>query len=202
MLVHKACQCRAQRAENEKSDPCARTKRHALSHWQAQENSLEQFIFRAVIGSSGLQTNSITQGMLYPILRDEYGLLNVKVGFKKCPHDETKYEGMTCPTCGQPFDPSITPVNAVDWLILQGSEGYVTGPRWWACGGGRQAHYYAQNYCSELMVDNPQRYPKPGFRLRHNSTTHDACPLQSCPRHGNRHPLRGTTLWLRDIGRG
>jgi len=71
------------------------------------------------------------------------------------------------------------------------------GPRWWACGTGRQAHYYTQRHCRERLVHNPETYPLPSYHRQHGTDEHDCCPLMGCPRHGQRHGKRGTTLWQR-----
>lgn len=140
--------------------------------------------------------NSVQQGMLFPLLREEHGLLAVKVGFKQCAICGNRYEGTTCTDCDDLFDPATTSVKARDWLIIKGV--YTTeGNRWWACGTGRGAHYYAQQYCVEVLVINPEMYPDPSYRLQHGSNEHDRCPLENCERHGHRHGLKGTTLWRR-----
>jgi hypothetical protein len=190
MLVEGKCNCGR---EN-----CAA--QHDLSQWDPQERTLLSFIYRAVIGPAGLQANSIQQGMLYPLLHEDYGLSVVKVGFKLCPADACtrearKYEGTTCPYCGRPFDPATIPVLALDWLVIEGV--YVAGQRWWACGIGRKAHYYRQQQCEDPLTDNPHTYPKPSYHVQHGTDGHDRCPLANCSASGQRHPLRGTTLWIR-----
>ncbi len=190
MLVEGQCRCG-------RANCCSQ---HDLAQWDPQERSLESFIYRAIIGRAGLQPNSIAQGMLYPLLREDYGLIVAKVAFKQCAREpcmqeHRRYEGSTCPYCGQGFEPSITLVKAIDWLVIQGV--YVAGPRWWACGTGRQAHYYDQDHCHESLVDNPDTYPEPSYHVQHDASVHDGCPVTHCPAYGQQHGLRGTTLWQR-----
>lgn len=185
MLVERQCNCG--RAN------CARE--HSLTQWDPAERTLESFIYRAVIGPAGLRPNSIAQGMLYPLLREDHGLLVVKVGFKQCAHDAKLYEGARCLACNRPFDPATALVKALDWLVIQGV--YVEDVHWWACGKGRKAHYHAQNHCRQILVSNPDKYPEPSYLLQHGDAQHDCCPLASCPRRGQEHGQRGTTLWQR-----
>lgn len=170
------------------------SRQHVLPQWDPCERSLESFIFRAVIGPAGLRAISVSQGAMYLILRDDHDLLRVKVGFKCCAKDSKIYEGSACPYCRQPEDPATTPVFARDWLVIGAV--YEEGPRWWACGKGRRAHYYRQQHCLERQVDNPEIYPAPAYHLE-CSDKHDCCPLLSCQNYGQRHGLRGSTLWWR-----
>lgn len=160
---------------------------HDLSAWTADGDiSPELSIFQAVCGQNQLRPVAVSQGMLFPFLQDDWGLKLVKVGFKRCSQNHL-YEGSTCPyEHREVFNPIQHEIRAKDWLVIVGT--YKANVPYWACGNGRHAHYYSQQYCRQMTPDIP---------MSHHLTTHDCCPLEQCERFGQRHGQNGTLLWCR-----
>ena len=172
-------------------------RQHRLAAQPASGLSLEQFIFRAIVGPVGLKANSISKGMLFPYL-EQHGLRKVLVEFKRCPVCGKMAEADACPTvnCETLFSAQTTPAIGREWLIL---EGIYLPVRRWGCryqtetGGAVQQHYHRQNNCKDTLAptSDERRY-----RVSHGRI-HDTCPWKDCPNHGSRHGQRGTTLWVR-----
>jgi len=140
------------------------------------------FVEQAVIGSSGLQANSVTQGMFYRlILRVEYGMLVALVELNRCVDPECPqqvYEAERCPgdRCPSVFTPQDTEVIAQERLFIQGV--YLPVRRW-RCG----THYFRQRLCRDGVHDA--------------NGGHDHCPWGGCPDGNPQHSQRGTALWVR-----
>lgn len=184
-LVEGKCKCGPRDEKKDQRQICVRPGQHDLAKWDS-EKTLAAFIYKAAIGPTGLQAVSIRQGMLFPLLHDDLQLRLAKVGFKRCDmNPKHHYEGSGCPYDDSQFDPTATEVFAKDWLVKDGA--YEAGPPQWACGRGRDAHYYVQRYCRQVTPEIP---------LRHGMQE-DCCPLETCPRFGNQHGERGTVLWWR-----
>ena len=171
-----------------------------------------RFVWDAVIGPRGRRTGSIAQGMLYRlILRPASSMLIVGAELKRCHRCARCYSLLNCrqPGCETPFEPTETRVIRQPRLILL--DRYVRVRRW-GCSrkvsaarpasdnpdgrkrerGPRPDHYYQQESCRESFDEPSSSRP---LRVHHNDA-HDCCPLRSCSCHGQRHPERGTYLWV------
>jgi hypothetical protein len=201
--------------------PCGgancRTRHNRAGFGATGVTGLRQFVWSAVLGpranTKRPEANSLAQGMLYRlVLRRSYPLRIVEVELKHCHQCQRRYELLNCeqPGCGTPFDPAQTRAVRQARLILR--DQYVRVRRWGCAGnvpaptpapgtpdgrqrrrGPRPDHYFQQDRCRESL-DEPKS-PRP-FRVHHGEPE-DGCPLRSCPRHGQRHPERGTGLWVR-----
>jgi len=195
--------------------PCGQTfcgQQHNLAAQPGSGLTVRQFIRRAIIGPIGFVANSISQGIIFPYLEEDYQLQCIQVELKECDNpkcaglsqrkdDEKKsavrYRGTGCPRCGTSFDPVKTKVVGVAWLVKKGV--YVPVSRW-GCppGAGRQKHYYEQILCrTETTVDFPENgEAAERHRVIHGRDKHDCCPWEGCEVNNPRHPQRATTLWI------
>jgi len=184
-------------------------RRHTIAAHNPAVMGLPLFVEQAVIGPTGFQGNSVTQGMFYRlILRVEYGMLVEKVELNRCADPRCSmevYEEERCPGdgCSSVYTPGETEVIAQERLLIQGV--YLPIRRW-GCPPGNPDHYFRQQICRDsqhvVFVDDPDALgevvPLVRHRVVHDTNGgHDHCPLRGCP-HGNpRHSQRGTTLWVR-----
>jgi len=178
-------------------------RRHNIAARDPAEIGLPLFVDQAVIGPTGLQANSVAQGMFYRlILRVECCMLVDRVELNRCAQTRCSvglYETARCPGGGCPsvYTPEETEVVDQDRLFIQGV--YLPVRRW-KC---KTNHYFRQRLCRDSMgivhEDDPE---EPGevvrYRVVHDpSGKHDYCPWCHCPHTNPRHPQRGTTLWVR-----
>ncbi len=131
---------------------------HQLAHWQPAHRSLRVFLAEAVRGSASreLKTNAFRQGLLYPLLQQDFGIRVDTAEFKLC-HSEacngpliaasvasghplklsavstSLYEGARCPVCQTPADPARTyHIARRNWLLVPYDYGgmYELQARW------------------------------------------------------------------------